>query len=182
VAGTQTLSFTGGASGTLVLDHSLTQAFNAVISGLTDDDYIDLKDLTFTSTGDMQAHTSYSCETGHTTLEITKLSTSQSLTFTLDGNYTTSSWIFANDGAGGTIFHDPPAAASTTIVSSPTSTDLAQTVTAALTTQDGAADQFTFQSDSHSSTPTDSTLAASANDPSTTAAAASDTISGSPDD
>src|SRR5262249_26293055 len=60
VAGTQTLSFTGGASGTLLLDHSLTHAFNAVISGLTDDDYIDLKDVTFTSSGDFRAETSYS--------------------------------------------------------------------------------------------------------------------------
>jgi VCBS repeat-containing protein len=179
VAGTQTLSFTGGASGTLVLDHSLTQAFNAVISGLTDDDYIDLKDVNFTSSEDFQAETSYSCASGHTTLEITKISTSQSVTFTLAGNYTTSTWIFDNDGAGGTIFHDPPAAtADATTVSNSTSADLASTVTAALTTQDGSADQFAFQSDSQSSTLADPTLVAST-DPS--AADVSDSTQSSSD-
>jgi hypothetical protein len=169
VASSQTLSFTGGSgsTSTLVLDHSLTESFSAVISGLDADDYIDLKDLTFTSSGDFQAETSYSSGSGHTTLEITKLSTSQSLTFTLAGDYTTSTWIFDNDGAGGTIFHDPPAAAAdATTVSNSTSTDLAPTVTAALTTQE--ADQFVFQSDDQSSASgADSTLVASA-DPSAT--------------
>jgi hypothetical protein len=156
----------------------LTQAFNAVISGLTDDDYIDLKDVNFTSSEDFQAETSYSCASGHTTLEITKISTSQSVTFTLAGNYTTSTWIFDNDGAGGTIFHDPPAAtADATTVSNSTSADLASTVTAALTTQDGSEDQFAFQSDSQSSTLADPTLLASTDQ---SAADASDTSS--PDD
>src|SRR5262249_6180990 len=75
VATTLTLSFTGGvgAEGTLVLDHSLTQPFNAVISGLTDKDDIDLKDLIFTSSDDITAATSYA--SGHTTLVVSKAST-----------------------------------------------------------------------------------------------------------
>lgn len=180
VAATQTLSFTGGASGTLVLDHSLTEPFSAVISGLTDDDNIDLKDLTYTS-GHMAWQTSYSTESGHTTLVVSNDSTSQSVTFTLAGNYTTSEWIFANDGTGGTIFHDPPAAdATATIVSSSTSTDLALTVTEALTTQDGTADQFTFQSDSQDGTlSSDSILVASGDEP--TDATTSDLTSNSSD-
>jgi hypothetical protein len=153
----------------------LTQAFSAVISGLDESDYIDLKDLTFTS-GHMEAATSYSSESGHTTLVVSNNSTSQSVTFTLAGNYTSSSWIFSNDGTGGTIFHDPPAAdANATTVSGSTSTDLALTVTAALTTQDGTADQFTFQSGDQSGTLAgDSTLATSGQDASTTDAATLD--------
>jgi VCBS repeat-containing protein len=182
VAASQTLTFTGGtgSTGTLVLDHSLTESFSAVISGLDENDYIDLKDLTFTSAADMQAHTSYL--DGSTTLQITKLSTSQSLTFTLVGNYTSSTWIFDIDGAGGTKFHDPPAAsADATTVANSTSTDLTSTVTAALTTQDGSADQFAFQSDSQSNTLADPTLIASTV-PSATDATTSDTTQSSPDD
>jgi predicted NAD/FAD-dependent oxidoreductase len=158
----------------------LTESFSAVISGLDENDYIDLKDLTFTSAADMQAHTSYL--DGSTTLQITKLSTSQSLTFTLVGNYTSSTWIFDIDGAGGTKFHDPPAAsADATTVANSTSTDLTSTVTAALTTQDGSADQFAFQSDSQSNTLADPTLIASTV-PSATDATTSDTTQSSPDD
>jgi serralysin len=151
----------------------LTQAFSAVISGLDESDYIDLKDLTFTS-GQMAAQTTYL--DGYTTLVVSNNFTSQSVTFTLAGNYTTSSWIFDNDGSGGTIFHDPPAAdAGATTISGSTTTDLTQTVTAALTTQDGTADQFTFQSDSQSGTLAgDSTLAASGQDAGTTDAATLD--------
>jgi hypothetical protein len=155
----------------------LTESFSAVISGLDENDYIDLKDLTFTSAADMQAHTSYL--DGNTTLQITKLSTSQSITFTLAGNYSSSTWIFDNDGAGGTIFHDPPAAsAGATTISNSTSTDLAPTVTAALTTQD--ADQFTFEDDSQSGTPAEGSTLVASTDPS--AADASDTSQSSPDD
>jgi RTX calcium-binding nonapeptide repeat (4 copies) len=194
VASTQTLSFAHGgggddrdeeddATGTLILDHSLTQPFNGVIAGLGEHDNIDLKDLTFTSSEDMQARASYLPATDHTTLVVTKTSTHQSVTFTLAGNYTHSEWEFAQDSGTGTIFHDPPA--TNPAAASPpssTSTDLAQTVTAALTTQDGTADQFTFQNDSHGSAPaSDPTLVASA-DPSSTNAATLDPTSSSSSD
>ena len=60
VASTQTLTFAvgNGSDGVLILDHALTQPFNALISGLGDNDNIDLKDLAFTS-GHMTAATSY---------------------------------------------------------------------------------------------------------------------------
>jgi VCBS repeat-containing protein len=165
VASSQTLSFEGGAEGTLILDHSLTEPFNAVISGLADEDQrIDLKDLTFTSSADMQAHTSYSSESDHTTLTVTKISTNQSVTFTLAGDYTNPlqhTWFFVQDSGTGTIFYDPPAA-------------LESTVTAALTTQDTSADQFTFQSDGQSSTPADDSTLVASEDPSATQAAAAD--------
>jgi FecR protein/Bacterial Ig-like domain len=182
VASTQTLSFAGGngATGTLVLDHSLTQAFSAVISGLGQNDDIDLKDLTFTTRGDMTASTSYA--NGHTTLVVSNTSKEQSVTLKLAGDYTHSTWNFAQDSGTGTIFHDPPATdTNAPAVASATSTDLAQTVTAALTAQNETADQFTFQSDSHGSTLADSTLVASA-DPSATDAATLDPTSSSSSD
>jgi len=64
-----------------------------------------------------------------------------------------------------------------------TSTDLALTVTAALTTQDGAADQFTFQGDSHSGTvAVDPTLAVSGQNASATDAATLDPTSSASSD
>src|SRR5262249_12106665 len=52
-------------------------------------------------------------------------------------------WHFSSDGHGGTLLTDSLPGGSA---------DLAQTVTAALTTQEGTADQFTFQSDGQSGT------------------------------
>src|SRR5262249_46476883 len=152
VAATQTLSFAGGsgATGTLALDHSLTQSFSAVISGLGLNDFIDLKDLTYTS-GHMTASTSYA--NGDTTLVVSNTSTAQSVSLTLAGDYTQSTWDFAQDSGTGTIFHDPPATdTGATTVAGSASTDLAQTVTAALNMQGATLDQFTFQSDNHSGT------------------------------
>jgi hypothetical protein len=169
----------GGATGTLVLDHSST--FSGVISGLEDaHQQVDLKDLPFTA--GMTASTSLANDHTNTALVVTN-STGQSVTLTLAGdpsNYTHSEWDFHQDSSGaGTIFHDPPATgANATTVFGSTSTDLALTVTAALTTKDGAADQFTFQGDSHSGTlAVDPTLAASGQNASATDAAMLDTTS-----
>jgi VCBS repeat-containing protein len=110
VASTQTLTFAvgNGSEGDLILDHALTQPFSAVISGLGDNDNIDLKDLTFTS-GHMTATTSYA--DGNTTLVVSNTCTNQSVTLKLAGDYTHSGWDFDQDSSGtGTIFHDPPAA------------------------------------------------------------------------
>jgi VCBS repeat-containing protein len=161
------ITFATDAAGTLMLDHSLAQPFSGVISGLGVDDAIDLKDLAFAS-GHMTAATSFA--NGNTTLVVSNTSTDQSATFTLAGDYTHSTWEFAQDPFGtGTIFHDTPATAAAT-VSDSTSNELALTVSTARTTQDGAADQFAFQSDSHSSTFSGSTLVASADSNATNAA------------
>jgi hypothetical protein len=188
VASTVALTFFGGegAVGTLALDHSLTKPFSAVIAGLTDvHQQIDLKDFTFTS-GHMSAATS-SYANGHTTLTVSNDFTSQHVSFTLSGDYTTSSWFFAQDSGTGTIFYDPPAADAGTShlnVAGSASTDLSQTVTAALTTHAGTADQFMFQSDNQSSgTPAhDSTLAASGQNASATDAAMLDPSSSASSD
>jgi VCBS repeat-containing protein len=179
-ASNMVLSLTGGegATGTLILDHALTKPFNAVISGLNDQDVIDLKDLTYVS-GHMTATTSYA--SGLTTLVVSN--GSDHVNFTLSGNYTSSTWIFAKEeGSGtGTVFHDPPGAPlNATTVS--TTTDVASTVSASLTTRDGTADQFTFQNQSQSGTPASGpTLVASA-DPSATDAATPDSTSSTPSD
>jgi hypothetical protein len=177
VAATQTLTFEGGsgATGTLVLDHSLTQSFSAVISGLGQSDDIDLKDLTFTS-GHMTASTSYA--NGDTTLVVSNTSTNQSVSLTLSGDYTHSSWTLAQDSGTGTIFHDPPATdTGAATVAGSASTDLAHTVNAALNMQGATLDQFTFQSDSQSgSLAADPTPVASV-DPSATEVVTPDTTS-----
>jgi T1SS-143 domain-containing protein len=166
-ASSANITFATDAAGTLMLDHSLAQPFSGLISGLGVDDAIDLKDLAFAS-GHMTATTSFA--NGNTTLVVSNTSTNQSATFTLAGDYTHSTWEFAQDPSGtGTIFRDTPATAAAT-VSDSTSSDLALTVGTALTTQDGAADQFAFQSDSQSSTLAGSTLVASANPNGTNAA------------
>jgi hypothetical protein len=158
-ASSANITFATDAAGTLMLDHSLAQPFSGLISGLGVDDAIDLKDLAFAS-GHMTATTSFA--NGNTTLVVSNTSTNQSATFTLAGDYTDSTWEFAQDPFGtGTIFHDTPATPAATISDS-TSSDLAVTVGTALTTQDAAADQFALQSDSQSSTLSDSTLVASA--------------------
>jgi hypothetical protein len=161
VASTQTLTFAvgNGSEGDLILDHALTQPFSAVISGLGENDNIDLKDLTFTS-GHMTATTSYA--DGNTTLVVSNTCTNQSVTLKLAGDYTHSGWDFDQDASGtGTIFHDPPPADTGTAdvaAAGSTSGDLASTVTAALALQGGADDQFTFQG-SQTATPTSATQA-----------------------
>jgi RTX calcium-binding nonapeptide repeat (4 copies) len=175
VASTQSLSF--AQTGTLVLDHSST--FSGVISGLVDvNQQVDLKDFTFTS-GHVAAATSFA--NGYTTLVVSNDFTAQSVSFTLAGNYTGATWHFAQDSGTGTIFYDPPAAdagAPHLNVADSASTDLSQTVTAALTTQAGTADQFMFQSDSQSGTLAgNSTLTASSQNASATDAATLDPTS-----
>ncbi len=89
---------------------------------------------------------------GNTALVVSNTSTEQSVTLTLAGDYTHSSWHFAPDSsATGTILSDPPATDTNALhlnVPGSASTDLALTVKAALTSPD----QFAFQGDSHSGT------------------------------
>jgi VCBS repeat-containing protein len=178
VASTQSLSF--AQTGTLVLDHSST--FSGVISGLVDvNQQVDLKDFTFTS-GHVAAATSFA--NGYTTLVVSNDFTAQSVSFTLAGNYTGATWHFAQDSGTGTIFYDPPATdAGAASVPGSTSTDLAQTVTAALNMQDATLDQFTFHSDSQGGTvAADPTLTASGQNASATDAATLDPTLSSPSD
>jgi hypothetical protein len=174
-ASSNDVTFAANAAGTLTLDHSLTQPFSAVISGLGADDTIDLKDFAFTN-GNMTVSTSL-LENGNTTLVVSNTSTQQSVTLTLAGDYTHSTWDFAQDSGTGTIFHELPAL--NLNVPGSASADLALTVTAALTIQD----QFAFQADSQSGTlAIDSTSIASGKDASATDAMTLDTTASSSSD
>jgi hypothetical protein len=102
--------------------------------------------------------------------------TNQSVTLTLAGDYTHSTWDFGRDSSGtGTIFHASPAANAASLSAS-TSSELALSVSTALTTHDGAADQFAFQGSGQSGTLTNSTLVASAEPSATDAATANATV------
>jgi hypothetical protein len=169
------VTFAANAAGTLTLDHSLTQPFSAVISGLGADDTIDLKDFAFTDC-DMAVLTSL-LENGSTTLLVSNTSTQQSVTLTLAGDYTHSTWDFAQDSATGTIVHDlPPPNLN---LPGSASADLALTLAAALT----IGDQFAFQGDSQSGTlAIDSTSIAPGKDASATDAMTLDTTASSSSD
>jgi hypothetical protein len=118
-ASSNDVALAADAAGTLILDHSLTQPFSAVISGFGADDTIDLKDLTFTN-GNITVSTSL-LENGNTTLVVSNTSTQQSVTLSLAGDYTHSAWHFAQDSSGtGTIFSDLPATDPTQAASTPT--------------------------------------------------------------
>jgi Mg-chelatase subunit ChlD len=162
------ITFAADAAGTLTLKDAAD--FTGTISGFSSNDHIDLTNISYSIASVSNA--SYSSSTNITTLAITDGTSTDAIKFV--GNYTiNTTWHFSSDGHGGTLLTDTLPGASP---------DLAQTVTAALTTQDGIADQFTFQNDSHSSTPaSDPTLVASA-DPSATNAATLDPTSSSSSD
>jgi 20S proteasome alpha/beta subunit len=97
----------GGATGTLVLDHS--SSFTGKLINLTGNgnpsssDQIDLKDIAFGS------GTTYSYA-GNTSGGILTISDAQNHTanISLVGNYTNSTFTLSSDGHGGTIAIDPP--------------------------------------------------------------------------
>ena len=131
-------------------------------------DHIDLTNISYSVASVSNA--SYSSSTNLTTLAITDGTSTDAIK--LVGNYTiNTAWHFSSDGHGGTLLTDSGSA------------DLAQTVTAALTTQDGTADQFSFQSDGQSSTLAGaSTLTASSQNASATDTATLDPSSSASSD
>jgi hypothetical protein len=132
------ITFAADAAGTLTLKDAAD--FTGTISGFSSNDQIDLTNTSY-SIGSVHNAT-YSSSTNITTLVITDGTSTG--TIKLGGDYTTNTaWHFSGDGHGGTLVTDSLPGGSA---------DLAQTVTAALTTQDGTADQFMFQSDSQSGT------------------------------
>jgi hypothetical protein len=162
------ITFATDAAGTLTLKDAAD--FTGAISGFSSNDHIDLTNINYSIASVSNA--SYSLSTNITTLAITDGTSTDAIKFV--GNYTiNTTWHFSSDGHGGTLLTDSLPVGSG---------DLAQTVTAALTAQDGTADQFTFQNDSQSGTPTsDPTLVASA-DPSATEPATLDPTSSSSSD
>jgi VCBS repeat-containing protein len=155
------ITFAADAAGTLTLKDAAD--FTGTISGFSSNDQIDLTNINYSIASVSNA--TYSSSTNITTLVITDGTSTDAIK--LVGNYTiNTAWHFSGDGHGGTLLTD---------------SDVAQTVTAALTGQGGSADQFTFQNDSQGSTLAGSTLVASA-DPSATDAATLDPTSTSSND
>ena len=106
----QTVSF--ASSGTLKLGDA--PKFAGAITGqggakLTLQDVIDLADLSYVK-GRMKETAIYNGKTKTTSLTVSD--GSSSVTLTLDGNYSTSTWTLSKDGSGGTDVVDPPASSS----------------------------------------------------------------------
>src|SRR5262245_47337645 len=132
------ITFAANAAGMLTLKDAAD--FTGTISGFSSNDQIDLTNISYSIASVSNA--SYSSSTNITTLAITDGTSAD--TIKLVGNYTiNTAWHFSSDGHGGTLLTDSLPGGSA---------DLAQTVTAALTTQERTADQFTFQSDGQSGT------------------------------
>src|SRR5262249_18538058 len=130
------ITFAADAAGTLTLKDAAD--FTGTISGFSSNDQIDLTNINYSIASVSNA--TYSLGTNITTLVITDGTSTDAIK--LVGNYTIdTAWHFSGDGHGGTLLTDSLPGGSA---------DVAQTVTAALTGQDGTADQFTFQSDSQS--------------------------------
>ena len=89
------------STGTLILKDPAS--FTGTISGLSGNDQIDLANIDW-ATAQVSSVT-YSPSTNLTTLVITDGTHTD--TIQLAGDYTASSWTFANDGSGGTILVDP---------------------------------------------------------------------------
>ncbi len=105
------------STGTLELAHSLTYA--GAISGFskTGTNFLDLADIAFIS-GTTKA--TFSGTTTSGVLTVTDGTHTSKITLT--GNYTTSTFVVATDGHGGTLIHDPakaPAASPTPPAASP---------------------------------------------------------------
>jgi large repetitive protein len=164
--------FAADAAGRLTLEHAAY--FTGTISGFSSDDQIDLANINYATAS--LYNVTYSASTHITTLVITDGTSANTLQFV--GNYTVhTAWHFSSDGNGGTLLTDSPADGPvTSSVPAAASTDLAPTVTVALTNPD----QFTFQDDGESGTPATGSTLLTSTDPS--AADASDTTQSSPHD
>jgi hypothetical protein len=113
-ASSQTVTFASGADGTLKLDAA--SAYAGAISGLTQTDTLDLASLAYVN-GAVTATTAYNSVTNTTALKVGD--GASSVTLTLDGNYSTSTWTLSNDGSGGTDVVDPPASSGSSGSGSP---------------------------------------------------------------
>jgi hypothetical protein len=93
-----------GSTGRLVLKDPV--GFSGTIAGLTANDEIDLTNIA--SANAKVSAVNYSSSTKMTTLTVTDGQHTD--TVKLVGNYANSSWTLSDDGNGGTLLVDPPAA------------------------------------------------------------------------
>src|SRR5262249_15339853 len=122
-ASSSDITFAADAAGTLALHDAAD--FTGTISGFSSNDHIDLSNINYSITSVSNA--TYILITNIPPLLITDGTSTDAIR--LAGNYTiNTAWHFSGDGHGGTLLTDSVPSAGA---------DLAQTVTAALTTQDG---------------------------------------------
>ena len=117
-----------GSNGTLILTDPSN--FTGTISGLNDDDRIDLANINWVTAQVTSA--TYSPSTNLTTLVINDGSHTD--TIQLVGDYTTSSWTFSSDGAGGAFMVDPVKSLIALDTTEPSSSS--ETIVATLDAQD----------------------------------------------
>jgi hypothetical protein len=108
------VTFTASSTGTLELGKS--QSYTGAISGFskTGANFLDLADITFIS-GTTKATFSGTTTSG----VLTVTDGTHTAKINLTGNYTTSTFVVATDGHGGTLIHDPAKAAASAPISPP---------------------------------------------------------------
>jgi hypothetical protein len=101
VASGQTINFDVGSTGTLRLDNS--QLFSGTVAGLAlnGTNSLDLSDISYGN----NTKASFSETTAGGALQVTD--GTHTANINLLGNYTTSTFVTASDGHGGTLIHDP---------------------------------------------------------------------------
>jgi hypothetical protein len=162
------VTFAADAAGRLTLEHPAY--FTGTISGFSNDDQIDLANISYATAS--VYNVTYNASADLTTLVITDGTSANTLQFV--GNYTVhTAWHVSSDSNGGTLLTDSPLDGSAA-----SSAELADTMATALATPDASADQFTFEDDGQSGTPANGSTLVASTDPS----AASDTTQSSPDD
>ncbi|MGB7603219.1 MAG: hypothetical protein WBM24_23150, partial [Candidatus Sulfotelmatobacter sp.] len=134
VSSGQTVNFeVANGHGELILDNS--HVFNGLIIGLVEspsessENYIDLKDFHYVQ-GHMSVTCQYHLNGNTTTVTFADRGSSAPVTILLSGNFTNSSFEFANDGAGGTLVDDPPANSGIVTIDSGTTLDIPAASTA----------------------------------------------------
>jgi hypothetical protein len=158
------VTFAADAAGRLTLEHAAY--FTGTISGFSSDDQIDLANIGYATAS--LYNVTYNASSDITTLVVTDGTSANTLQFV--GNYTVhTAWHVSSDSNGGTLLTDSPVDGTSSV---PAAASADPTVTAA------NPDQFIFQDDGESGTPSSaSTLVASNEDASATDGAAPDTTS-----
>jgi hypothetical protein len=91
----ENVTFASGAVGTLKLDKSVTSPFTGTVSGLTQNNAVDLADPTYAA---WKMKATFSENTAGTGGTLTVTNGTNSVHLKLAGNYTTSTWNLSKDG------------------------------------------------------------------------------------
>jgi autotransporter passenger strand-loop-strand repeat protein len=100
--GASAVTFAVSGGGILQLDHS--QSFAGTVAGFGKPDFLDLRDIAFTSATTL----AFTEAPGNTSGTLTVSDGTHTANITLLGQYVTAQFTKASDGAGGTLVGDPP--------------------------------------------------------------------------